>query len=63
MEKKSVTNLFNGGVVINGNVFEKKLAEQHIKISSFGKNTIRMVTHLNVSEQDIAYCVNILEKM
>jgi len=24
MEKKSVTNLFNGGVVINGNVFEKK---------------------------------------
>jgi threonine aldolase len=30
---------------------------------AFGPGMIRMVTHLDVSEQDIDYCVNILEKM
>jgi threonine aldolase len=40
-----------------------QLAENKIRCMAFGPGMIRMVTHLNVSEQDIAYCVNILEKM
>lgn len=33
--------------VISGEAFEKKLAEKNIKISAFGKQTIRFVTHLD----------------
>lgn len=40
-----------------------KLLENKIHCMAFGPGMIRMVTHLDVSEQDIAYCVNILEKM
>jgi len=36
--------------VISGEAFEKKLAEQNVKISSFGKQNIRMVTHLDFTE-------------
>ena len=40
-----------------------KFAENGIKCMAFGPGMIRMVTHLNISQQDIAYCVNIIEKM
>ncbi|MFM8596061.1 MAG: threonine aldolase family protein [Flavobacteriales bacterium] len=39
------------------------LAEKGIKCMAFGPGMIRMVTHLNISAQDIDYCVNIIEKM
>jgi threonine aldolase len=39
------------------------LAENKIRCMAFGPGMIRMVTHLDVSEIDIDYCVNILEKM
>ncbi len=37
--------------VITGDDFELKLAKHNIKISAFGKNTIRMVTHLDYTNQ------------
>jgi len=40
-----------------------KFAEKGIKCMAFGPGMIRMVTHLNISQQDIDYCVNIIEKM
>ncbi len=36
--------------IISGEQFEKRLAEQNIKISSFGKHTIRFVTHLDFTD-------------
>ena len=36
--------------VISGQLFEHKLAEKGVRISSFGKQTIRMVTHLDITE-------------
>ncbi len=40
-----------------------QLAENKIRCMAFGPGMIRMVTHLDASEKDIDYCVNILEKM
>ena len=40
-----------------------KLIANKIRCMAFGPGMIRMVTHLDVSELDIDYCVNILEKM
>lgn len=37
--------------IITGDTFEKKLAAQNIKISAFGKQTVRMVTHLDFNDQ------------
>ncbi|MFN8230134.1 MAG: hypothetical protein U0V03_04345 [Bacteroidia bacterium] len=37
--------------IITGEMFEQKLAKQNIKIAAFGKNTIRMVTHLDYTNQ------------
>jgi threonine aldolase len=39
------------------------LSAQNIRVSAMSDKHIRMVTHLDVSEIDIDYCVNILEKM
>ncbi|MCC6371156.1 MAG: aminotransferase class I/II-fold pyridoxal phosphate-dependent enzyme [Bacteroidia bacterium] len=36
--------------MMTGDAFEKKLAEQNIKVSAFGKQTLRMVTHLDFTE-------------
>ncbi len=36
--------------LINGEAFEAKLREQGIRVSAFGKDTIRMVTHLDFSD-------------
>jgi len=37
--------------MISGEAFEKKLAGQNIKISAFGKQTIRLVTHLDFTDE------------
>lgn len=48
---------------ISGNVFEKKLAEHNIKISSFGKNTIRMVTHLDFDDEMLNKTIKVLNQI
>ncbi len=42
--------LFNLNSSISGTHFEHKLAEKGIKIAAFGKQTIRMVTHLDFTD-------------
>lgn len=41
--------------------FEKLMTEQHIKISSFGKQTIRMVTHLNFTDEMLQIVIKALK--
>ena len=48
---------------ISGLDFEKKLLDEHIRISSFGKQTIRMVTHLNFTEEMLIKTIEILNKI
>jgi threonine aldolase len=36
--------------IMSGEQFEKKLAEKNIKISAFGKQTVRLVTHLDYTD-------------
>ena len=48
---------------ISGNVFENKLAEHNIKISSFGKNTIRMVTHLDFDDEMLNKTIKVLNQI
>ena len=48
---------------ISGNIFEKKLAEHNIKISSFGKNTIRMVTHLDFDDEMLDKTIKVLNQI
>lgn len=36
--------------LISGDAFEKKLAEQGVRVSAFGKQTVRMVTHLDFTD-------------
>jgi len=48
---------------ISGNIFEKKLAEHNIKISAFGKNTIRMVTHLDFDDEMLNKTIRILKQI
>lgn len=48
---------------ISGNIFEKKLAEHNIKISSFGKNTIRMVTHLDFDDEMLNKTIKVLNQI
>lgn len=46
-----------------GDQFEKKLAENNIKISAFGKQTIRMVTHLDFTDNMLTQTIDILKKL
>ena len=48
---------------ISGLDFEKKLLDENIRISSFGKQTIRMVTHLNFTEEMLTKTIEILNKI
>jgi threonine aldolase len=43
-----------------GEAFEKKLAENKIKIAAFGKQTIRMVTHLDFTDEMLERTVKVL---
>lgn len=45
------------------NEFLEKLAKRGIKASAFGPNTIRFVTHLDVSEEMIIQVKSILQNM
>jgi len=52
--------IFNLNTKISGESFEKKLAENNIKVAAFGKQTIRMVTHLDFKEDmltDLEKCL------
>jgi threonine aldolase len=46
---------------MSGESFEKKLAENNIKISSFGKQTIRLVTHLDFTDDHLEKTVDVLK--
>jgi threonine aldolase len=48
---------------ISGETFEKKLAEHHIKVSSFGKQNIRMVTHLDFTESMLEKTIAVLSQL
>ena len=48
---------------ISGEEFEKKLAAHNIKISAFGKHTIRMVTHLDFTEDMLSKTLDVLRSM
>lgn len=46
-----------------GEEFEKKLSENNIKISAFGKQTIRMVTHLDFTDDMLTKTIDVLKKL
>ena len=48
---------------ITGEAFEKKLLENNIKISAFGKHTIRMVTHLDFDDAMLEKTIEVLKKV
>lgn len=52
--------IFNLKASISGAEFEKKLAEKNIKISAFGKQTIRLVTHLDFTDEMLDRTVEVL---
>lgn len=45
---------------ITGDAFEKKLAAQNIRVSAFGKQTLRMVTHLDFTDEMLDYTLKAL---
>lgn len=49
--------------IISGEEFEKKLSQKNIKISSFGKQTIRFVTHLDFSEKMLLQTIDALKSI
>jgi threonine aldolase len=49
--------------LISGERFEQKLAEQGIKISAFGKQTIRFVTHLDFTDDMLQRTLNVLKNL
>ncbi len=46
--------------IITGEAFEKRLTEKGIRVSAFGKNTIRFVTHLDFTPEMLAKTVQVL---
>lgn len=48
---------------VNPLAFEQKLLEESVKISSFGKHVVRMVTHRDVTEEDINKVVEVLNEL
>jgi len=49
--------------VISGEQFEKKLSEKNIKISAFGKQTIRFVTHLDYTDDMMNRTIEVLRSV
>jgi threonine aldolase len=49
--------------LITGEAFEKLLAEKNIKISAFGKQTIRLVTHLDFTEEMLHTTLKVLKEI
>jgi threonine aldolase len=48
---------------INPIEFEKKLAEKGIRISTFGKQVIRMVTHRDISDEMMERVLDVLKRI
>ncbi|HVA99316.1 MAG TPA: GntG family PLP-dependent aldolase [Bacteroidia bacterium] len=44
-------------------LFVKKLASENIKVSAFGKQTIRLVTHLDFTDEMLDKTISVLNKM
>jgi len=55
--------IFNLKKEMPGEQFEKILSNQQIKISAFGKQTIRMVTHLDFTDDMLNQTIEILKKI
>ncbi len=49
--------------LITGDEFQNILAQQHIKIAAFGKHTIRMVTHLDFTDDMLTQTINVLKSL
>jgi threonine aldolase len=49
--------------IMSGDEFEKRLAAKKIKISSFGKQTIRFVTHLDYTDDMLDETIHALQSM
>jgi threonine aldolase len=48
---------------MSGEEFEKQMLQKQIKISSFGKQTIRMVTHLDFTDEMLIQTMDALKKL
>lgn len=55
--------IFNLKNEMNGEDFEKKLSSNNIKISAFGKQTIRMVTHLDFTDEMLQQTIEVLKRL
>lgn len=55
--------IFNLKPEIPGDVFEKRLAAENIRISAFGKQTVRMVTHLDFDDVMLERTLDVLKKI
>lgn len=49
--------------IMTGDVFEKKLAAENIKVSAFGKQTLRFVTHLDFTEEMLEITLKVLKSV
>lgn len=47
--------------ILSGDAFEKLLAAENIRVSAFGKQTIRMVTHLDFTEEMLTKTLVVLK--
>jgi threonine aldolase len=55
--------IFNLAEQMSGSDFEKKLANKHIKIAAFGKQTIRMVTHMDFTDDMLTEVEKVLKAL
>ncbi len=53
--------IFDVNPKINGADFQKKLSDSNIKISAFGKQTMRMVTHMDFTDEMLEKTINTLK--
>jgi threonine aldolase len=67
---KDVLNVYTNIVIFNlrpemysGSEFEVRLAKSNIKIAAFGKNTIRMVTHLDYTDEMHEMVIKVLNEL
>ncbi|MBL7920559.1 MAG: aminotransferase class I/II-fold pyridoxal phosphate-dependent enzyme [Bacteroidia bacterium] len=49
--------------IITGEAFEKKLSDNGIKVSMFGKHTVRMVTHLDFDDAMLMKTIEVLMRI
>lgn len=49
--------------IMTGDAFEQKLAAANIKVSAFGKQTLRFVTHLDFTDEMLAKTLKVLQSV